>query len=244
MEQGADAKLETKFCKRLREATETVERQCVANLARMEQGAEAKLKQMRAEVLREKLLRELDRRAATSAQEATAKLKQKAHGLSAYLRAVAAPCAVKAEVLRGVEDAMLGVVDMNGGASVDAGGDADRDGSTKNQGPTDNCEFVVLPESRSASPQKVGNTEKLAASSRSCSSSSESSSASSNSSRANAAGAKANPIGIVPGNAIEVSAGVGPPARSGGETAGSDGGSSTSSNSDDRPLVSLTQAAP
>ena len=81
-------------------------------------GANAKLKEVRAEVLREKLLRDSDKRAANVAKEAAAKRKGKIGRLSAYLRLVAPLCAAKKELLEGATDAMPSAALYAAGAEV------------------------------------------------------------------------------------------------------------------------------
>ena len=82
--------------------------------------AHARLKGIRAEVLREKLLRESESRAASSAQKAAIKLKEKAHQLGAFVRRVATPSTTKAEMLQNLDDAMSGVAEINTGGAGDA----------------------------------------------------------------------------------------------------------------------------
>ena len=87
------------------------------------------MKELRAEVLREKLLRDSDKRAANVAQEAVAKHKEKICRLSAYLRLVAAPCAAKKELLEDANDAMPGAALDAAGAEVVASASAEAVGA-------------------------------------------------------------------------------------------------------------------
>ena len=109
----------------MKEAVQKVEQRCMAKLVQLEQ-AEGKMKEMRAEVLREKLLREAEQRAAADAKKSAAKLKEKARQLGSYVRRVVAPSVAKVEVLQSVDNAMLGVADVDTGATSDA----DSDGSS------------------------------------------------------------------------------------------------------------------
>ena len=116
---------QAQICRSVEAAVKTMERRCASQFAKLEQSAEAKLKELRAEVLREKLLRDADKRAANVAQEAAAKHKEKIGRLSAYLRLVAAPCAAKKELLEDATDAMPGVALDAAGAEVVASASAE-----------------------------------------------------------------------------------------------------------------------
>eukprot|EP00973_Karenia_brevis_P091152 12406152-Karenia_brevis.AAC.1 len=109
------------------EAMKIMEKKIADQIAKLKQGTDIKLTEMRAEVLREKLLRDSQERAATKARGAAAKLQEKTRCLGAYVRKVGAPCAAKEELLQDAEDAIAGVVahaNVPGAASSDSTRDA------------------------------------------------------------------------------------------------------------------------
>ena len=94
-------------------------------MQKLGQRADAKLKELRAEVLREKLLRDSGKQTTFVAQEAATKHKEKIGRLSAYLRLVAAPCAAKKELLEDANDDMPGAALDAAGAEVVASASAE-----------------------------------------------------------------------------------------------------------------------
>ena len=76
--------LQEKIRKSVNEAVRAVQNRCVSEVfrtgAKLEHGVRVRLREMRAEVLRQKFLRESDQRAATKSQEAAANIKENALG--------------------------------------------------------------------------------------------------------------------------------------------------------------------